>query len=173
MVKVVAEYPEAFWRRDGLAGAAFSRSGPLQEIHDMSGPEGQPAALFGFAHASTARNTGPDFRAAVTGQLTQLFGPQAAQLVALHVKDWSAEQWTSPAQVAQLADYSLFGHRLYQRPAMEGRLHWASTETARGYAGHIEGALVGGERAAHAILYALPDSNSNPEPATANSAPAA
>ncbi|MFJ8024959.1 flavin monoamine oxidase family protein [Streptomyces sp. NPDC096311] len=171
VVKVVAEYPKAFWRRDGLAGAAFSRTGPLQEIHDMSGPGGQPAALFGFAHASTARSAGPGFRAAVTGQLAQLFGPQAAQPLALHVQDWSAEQWTSPAQVAQLDDYSLFGHRLYQRPALDGRLHWASTETARGYAGHIEGALAGGERAAHAILHALPDPN--PEPATAASAPAA
>ncbi|WP_171110254.1 MULTISPECIES: NAD(P)/FAD-dependent oxidoreductase [Streptomyces] len=162
VVKVVAEYPEAFWRQDGLAGAAFSRSGPLQEIHDMSGPDGAPAALFGFAHTSTARGAGPDFHTAVTGQLTQLFGPQAAQPLALHVQDWSAEQWTSPAQVAQLADYSLFGHRLYQRPALDGRLHWASTETARGYGGHIEGALEGGERAAHAILHALPDPQSVP-----------
>ncbi|MDX5565706.1 NAD(P)/FAD-dependent oxidoreductase [Streptomyces sp. ID05-04B] len=168
VVKVVAEYPEAFWRQGGLAGAAFSRTGPLQEIHDMSGPDGAPAALFGFAHASAARGTGRDFRTAVTGQLAQLFGPQAAKPLALHIQDWSAEEWTSPAQVAQLADHSLFGHRLFQRPALDGRLHWASTETARGYAGHIEGALQGGERAAHAILHALPDPN--PEPAATTTA---
>nr|WP_318205824.1 NAD(P)/FAD-dependent oxidoreductase [Streptomyces sp. SCL15-4] len=165
VVKVVAAYPDAFWRRDGLAGAAFSRTGPLQEIHDMSGPAGQPAALFGFAHTSAARSAGPDFPTAVTGQLTQLFGPQAAQPLALHIQDWSAEHWTSTAQVAQLGDYSFFGHRLYQRPSLDGRLHWASTETARGYAGHIEGALVGGERAAHAILHALPAPNDEPAPA--------
>lgn len=168
VVKVVAEYSAAFWRADGLAGAAFSRSGPLREIHDMSGADGRPAALFGFAHAGTARSAGPDFRTAVTRQLAQLFGPQAAQPLALHVQDWSAEQWTSPPHVAQLGDYSFFGHRLYQRPALDGRLHWASTETARGYAGHIEGALAGGERAAHALLHALPDPS--PQPAPANSA---
>ncbi|MET9085865.1 FAD-dependent oxidoreductase [Streptomyces sp. NPDC004237] len=171
VVKVVAEYPEAFWRQDGLAGAAFSRSGPLQEIHDMSGTEGQPAALFGFAHTRTARTAGPDFRSAVTGQLTQLFGPLAALPLALYIQDWSAERWTSPADVAQLSDYSLFGHRLYQRPALDGRLHWASTETARGHAGHIEGALAAGERAAHAILHGLPDPN--PKPTAVNSASAA
>ncbi|MFF5438674.1 flavin monoamine oxidase family protein [Streptomyces achromogenes] len=170
VVKVVAEYPDAFWRADGLAGAAFSRTGPLQEIHDMSGRDGQPAALFGFAHARTARGAGPGFRAAVTGQLTQLFGPRAARPLALHVQDWSAEQWTSPARVAQLADYSLFSHRLYQRPAADGRLHWASTETARGNAGHIEGALAGGERAAHAVLHA--PRAPNPRPATATSSAA-
>ncbi|MFF9819339.1 FAD-dependent oxidoreductase [Streptomyces sp. NPDC014006] len=58
VAKVVARYPAAFWRNDGLAGAAFSRTGPLQEIHDMSGPGGTPAALFGFAHA---RAVGPGF----------------------------------------------------------------------------------------------------------------
>ncbi|WP_234341294.1 hypothetical protein [Streptomyces sp. NRRL S-646] len=32
--------------------------------------------------------------------------------------------------IHRLADHSLFGHPLYQRPALHGRLHWASTETA-------------------------------------------
>ncbi|MFF5185932.1 FAD-dependent oxidoreductase [Streptomyces sp. NPDC000345] len=51
-----------------------------------------------------------------------------------------------------LTDYSLFGHRLYRRPTLDGRLHWASTETATAYAGHIEGALAAGERAAQSVL---------------------
>ncbi|MDX3229176.1 FAD-dependent oxidoreductase [Streptomyces sp. ME19-01-6] len=46
----------------------------------------------------------------------------------------------------------LFGHSLYQRPTLDGRLHWASTETATDHAGHIEGALAAGERAAAAVL---------------------
>ncbi|MGW9372961.1 flavin monoamine oxidase family protein [Streptomyces xanthophaeus] len=161
-IKVVVQYTDAFWRRDGLAGAAFSRTGPLQEVHDMSGPDGRPAALFGFAHASAFHQAGPDFPAAVTRQLTQLFGPQATHPLALHFRDWSTQRWTSPHNVAQLTDYSLFGHHLYQRPALDGRLHWASTETARNYAGHIEGALASGSRAAHAILHALPDPNQQP-----------
>ncbi|MFJ8856318.1 flavin monoamine oxidase family protein [Streptomyces sp. NPDC102437] len=149
VAKVVAHYPAAFWREDGLAGAAFSRTGPLQEIHDMSGPGGEPPALFGFAHARTVR---PGFEQAVTTQLARLFGPAADSPVALHVQDWSAERWTAPSTVQHLADYSLFGHRLYRRPALDGRLHWASTETATECAGHIEGALASGERAARAVL---------------------
>ncbi|MFI6735235.1 flavin monoamine oxidase family protein [Nonomuraea sp. NPDC050451] len=153
VVKVVAVYGDAFWRRDGLAGAAFSHTGPLQEVHDMSGPQGSPAALFGFAPAPA---TGPGFRQAVIDQLTGLFGPAAARPEALHVQDWSTEHWTSPPGVQRLTDYSLFGHARYQQPSLNGRLHWASTETAVGYAGHVEGALAGGERAARAILKALP-----------------
>ncbi|MFF9045147.1 flavin monoamine oxidase family protein [Streptomyces parvulus] len=147
-VKVVARYARAFWRKDGLAGAAFSRIGPLQEIHDMSGPGGEPAALFGFAHARTVR---PGFEQAVTAQLVQLFGPAAETPAALHVQDWSTERWTAPSTVQRLADYSLFGHPLYQQPTLNGRLHWASTETAAEYAGHVEGALAAAERAARAI----------------------
>ncbi|QOV33224.1 FAD-dependent oxidoreductase [Streptomyces ferrugineus] len=149
VAKVVARYPAAFWREVGLAGAAASRTGPLQELHDMSGPDGRPAALFGFA---PARAVGPGFEQAVTAQLAQLFGPAAAEPDSLHIQDWSGERWTAPPAVHHLADYSLFGHPLYQRPALDGRLHWASTETADQYAGHIEGALAAAERAVHAVL---------------------
>ncbi|MGW1169391.1 FAD-dependent oxidoreductase [Streptomyces sp. NPDC002550] len=40
VAKVVARCPAALWRDAGLAGAAVSRTGPLQELHDMSGPDG-------------------------------------------------------------------------------------------------------------------------------------
>ncbi|MEV7391840.1 MULTISPECIES: FAD-dependent oxidoreductase [unclassified Streptomyces] len=149
VAKVVARYPAAFWREAGLAGAAFSRTGPLQEVHDMSGPGGRPAALFGFA---AAQALGRDAEQAILAQLARLFGPAAAEPETLHIQDWSGEPWTAPPAVHHLADYSLFGHALYRRPALDGRLHWASTETAEQYAGHIEGALAAAERAAHSIL---------------------
>jgi monoamine oxidase len=149
VAKVVAHYPTPFWREEGLAGAVFSRTGPLQEIHDMSGPEGKPAALFGFAHT---RSVHPGFAKTATAQLTQLFGSAAATPEALYVQNWGAEHWTSPTTVHHLTDYSLFGHPRYQKPALNGRLHWASTETATAYAGHIEGALAAGQRAAIAVL---------------------
>ncbi|MFF5157957.1 FAD-dependent oxidoreductase [Streptomyces sp. NPDC000348] len=117
---------------------------------------GEPAALFGFAHAHTVR---PGFRQAVTAQLVRLFGPAAGFLAALHVRDWSTERWTAPSTVQRLADYSLFGHRPYQQPSLNGRLHWASTETATDHAGHIEGALAAGERAARAVLAAPAGAN--------------
>ncbi len=71
-VKVVALFSEPFWRRDGFAGAAMSRRGPLAEIHDMSGPGGEPAALFGFARAASMH---PDIETDIRKQLTRMFGP--------------------------------------------------------------------------------------------------
>ncbi|WP_460072658.1 flavin monoamine oxidase family protein [Streptomyces sp. YKOK-I1] len=161
VAKVVAHYSTAFWRGEGLAGAAFSRTGPLQELHDMSGPDGRPAALFGFAPAQAV---GPGFEQAVTAQLTQLFGGAAAESESLHVQDWSSEPWTAPPAVHRLADHTLFGHPRYQRPALDGRLHWATTETADQYAGHIEGALAAAERAAYAVLSTPPARTAAPTP---------
>jgi monoamine oxidase len=151
--KVVARYASPFWRAEGLAGAAMSHVGPLQEIHDMSGPGGSPAALFGFA---TARPGAPTVRSAdILSQLVALFGPNAADAEEVTIRDWRHEPWTSPPGVEGLLRYELFGHDSYQMPALNGRLHWASTETAPSFPGHIEGALVAAERAAGSILTAL------------------
>ncbi len=162
VVKIVAVYDEPFWRRDGLAGAAVSRRGPMQEIHDMSGPEGYPAALFGFAPAALI-DAGAD--RAVRDQLTRMFGPQASDPLHITIANWSTEKWTSLAPgVADSGsagqapiNYGLFGHPDYQQPGLDGRLHWAATETATVYPGHVEGALEAAERAVAAIRTGLLD----------------
>ena len=148
-VKVVAHFTEPFWRRQGLAGAAMSRRGPLTEIHDMSGPEGEPAAVFGFARAASMH---ADIETDVREQLIRMFGPHASQPVDVLVQDWSREVWTTPPGIGVPPDYALFGHPIYQEPALDGRLHWSSTETARAFAGHIEGALEAAERTVASIV---------------------
>jgi monoamine oxidase len=146
-IKVVAIYDETFWRTDGLAGAAMSRVGPLHEMHDLSGPDGSPAAIFGFARASLYE--GLD-ETDVREQLARIFGPRAGSPQKLQIQDWSREQWTNPGSakgyVPSAPDHSLFGHAVYQQPQLGRRLHWSSTETATHYAGHIEGALEAAER---------------------------
>lgn len=151
MTKVVACYDRPFWRDRGLAGAVISHVGPLREVHDMCGPNGTPAALFGFV-PPTFPGSPTVSREAALGQLGQLFGPSAAEPTDLFVRDWRAETHTSPPGVERLQAYEVFGHAAYFRPHMAGRLHWASTETAREAPGHVEGALAAGSRAAEAIL---------------------
>ena len=153
VAKVVAHYTYPFWRTDGLAGSAISHTGPLRELHDMSGPGGYPAALFGFVPAGSNRPA-PTVDA-VIGQLVRLFGPQAAAPTRVLVQDWSAESYTSPPGVESLNAYQFFGDPLYAQPALNGRLHWATTETAGESPGHIEGALAAAERAVTAVGAAL------------------
>lgn len=89
--------------------------------------------------------------AAFTGQLARLFGPQAATPLQVHVVDWSREEYTSPAVPSPRASTVTYSHPQLQEPVL-GRLHWASTETAPSYAGHIEGALRAGAAAAKRII---------------------
>jgi len=149
-VKVVAQFARPFWREQGLSGSAISHVGPMREIHDMSGPDGYPAVLFGFVP-----NTGPGpapTEEAIRRQLIELFGPDAGHPSEIVVADWRAEADTSPDGVERLQAYQTFGHHLFQEPACGGRLHWCSTETASIAPGHIEGALSSAERVAATIL---------------------
>lgn len=150
VTKVVVRYQQPFWRDQGLAGSGFSYVGPLREVHDMSGAEGMPAALFGFVTAP--RDAPAITRVAVVAQLTAMFGPGAAAPTEVIIQDWRDEQYTSPPDVEQLTDYQTFGHEAYSTPAMAGRLHWASTETARTSPGHVEGALQAADRTARFIM---------------------
>jgi monoamine oxidase len=155
ITKVVIRYPDAFWRRQGRSGSAVSHIGPMRELHDMSGPDGVPGAIFGFV---SARQVGEPTVSPETilAQMIGIFGDEAASPDEVIVRDWRAEPYTSPPEVERLTDYETFGHEAYQRPAFEGRLHWASTETSQAFPGHIEGALEAAERTARTILRHLP-----------------
>lgn len=151
--KFVARYSRPFWRMAGLSGSAISDSGPLREIHDMSGPAGSPAALFGFAasrHVTTADLTGRAIE-----QLTTLFGPDAATPDEVHAYDWSADPFTSPPDVSTRFSFDLFGDPIFREPALHGRLHWATSEVSDAGAGRLTGAVVSAEHACASVQKAL------------------
>ena len=152
VIKTVVVYVRRFWSDAGFSGAAISQLGPLQEIHDMSGPSGEPAALFGFS--VVPRGAGAPSKPAVLEQLERLFGPFAADPLEFISMDWRGEARTSPPGVEDLGDHDLFGHSAYGQPAYDGALHWSSCETssANGSRGHIEDALTAADRAADTIL---------------------
>ncbi|WP_299565729.1 FAD-dependent oxidoreductase [uncultured Sulfitobacter sp.] len=155
--KFVAVYDRPFWRAAGLSGDATSRRGPMVEIHDASGPEGTPAALFGFLGIPAAQRNGQaaQIEAAAIDQLGRLFGTDALHPRATAFKDWAQDPATATAQ-----DHTPpHGHPAYGPLAMldglrEGHLHFASTETAPDMGGLMEGALAGAERVAARILAA-------------------
>ncbi|SNR92467.1 Flavin containing amine oxidoreductase [Blastococcus mobilis] len=152
VVKAVAVYDQPFWRSAGLSGSAMSHVGPFRELHDHSGPDG-PFALFGFAVADRLDGAPAEqIGAAFSGQLVRLFGPAAAEPRALHVTNWSQERYTSPQAPSLRASTDRYGHPLFQQ-LVGGRIHWASTETATDYAGHIEGAIRAGIQAARSITH--------------------
>ena len=161
IAKAVIVYPDAFWRGQGLAGAAISHIGPLREVHDMSGPDAAPAALFGFAPLAPGVPTPSQHD--IVAQLVDLFGPAAATPLDVIVTDWRPDARPDTHTDARPdrdnratgTPTGTYGHRLYQHSQGGGRLHWASTETAPTMPGHIEGALGGAQRAVDAITTAI------------------
>ncbi len=149
VAKAVIVYPEAFWRHEGLAGAAISHLGPLRELHDMSGPDGAPAALFGFAPLAPGVPA-PTEHSVVT-QLVEIYGPGAAAPTGVIIKDWRSDIDTVPPDPTPHTAMATYAHPWYQEPVSNGRLHWASTETAPAAPGHIEGAIAAAERTVAAI----------------------
>lgn len=156
-VKVVAVYETPFWRNAGWSGAAFSRVGPLREVHDACTDDGSAAALWGFVAGDD------DFRAIEPGErarlvlahLGRLFGPDAGDPVQYFERDWSADPNTADDEWWWVEGDPLpYGHPALAQPLLGGRVVLAGTETEAVGGGHMEGAVRSGRRAARYVLEA-------------------
>ena len=155
-VKAVARFDEPFWRDAGLAGAAVSHAGPFREFHDHSGPAGQ-AAIFGFAPAAGPHGAGQGSGMAgqFVDQLERMWGPEAGRPSDVQLIDWSQEEFTAAPGSGRSPVSSGYGHPMLRSLHMDRRLAFASTETAHAFAGHVEGAVIAGRRAAGQALELL------------------
>ncbi len=155
--KVVVEYETAFWREQDLSGRIASQVGPLVEVHDHSGPDGTPAALFGFAGASSHshNNNNEQFKTAVKQQLQRCFGEIAPDPLNIIVKDWAFEPYTTTA-----ADRNGEGShpkvlsKIVRKSHCENTIWFAVSETSERSPGLIEGALSRADKVADEIVNA-------------------
>ena len=84
-------------------------------------------------------------------QLARLFGPRASDPVQYMERDWSADPYTAEDEHRHVAPLD-YGQPAFARPYLGGRLLWAGSETAAEGGGHMEGAIVSGERVARTLL---------------------
>ena len=153
--KVVALYDRAFWRERGWSGRIFSRTGPLTETHDHSGPDGKPAAIYGFIGwpSDQRRAAGAQLEVHIRTQLRRCFGADAPEPTALHIEDWSADPFVAaPRDLAETTDHPKPGPAFLRGPQATNRLWFAGAETAAQSPGLIEGALVAAEHVAAGVL---------------------
>lgn len=149
ITKAVAVYDGAFWRDQGLSGMISAPGLPFGEVHDMSGPDGSPAMLFGFGHGGSQGRLSAEV---FVQQLVALFGAEAAHPTESLAADWSAEGFTTPPSGNDSQRYDLYGSHLLRSPSWDGTLHWTSTESGAVAPGHLEGALEAAERTVGAIV---------------------
>ena len=153
--KIVAFYDNAFWREAGLSGRIASQVGPLVEVHDHSGPDGMPAALFGFSGVpASARAHAPEqFIEAIKVQLQRCFGDQAPAPTHIEMKDWAFEPFTTTEadRTGSGAHPPVLSKIVRQSHGNES-LWFAGSETSASGAGLIEGALVRADEVAEQCI---------------------
>jgi monoamine oxidase len=157
VIKCMAVYDEPFWRADGGSGQGISDVGPVLVTFDNSPPDGSCGVLLAFLEGRHALDLGRlparARQAVVVDNLARFFGPRAARPHTFVERDWQAEEWTRGCYGAHLPPgaWSQLGPAL-TRPV--GRIHWAGTETARRWAGYMDGAVESGVRAAQEVIAA-------------------
>jgi len=155
--KVVIRYARPFWRNQGLSGRIFSRGGPLAEVHDHCGPDGEPAALFGFSGWTHSQRTGASgsFETAIAAQLTRCFGSEAPAPLSITVRDWAGDVLiTTQEDLDEPMVHPAVQPELVLNPQWQQRLWLATAETARQDPGLIAGALDSAERVSLAVASA-------------------
>jgi monoamine oxidase len=157
VIKVNVLYKRAWWREKGFSGELISDIGPMGIAYDKSVPGVH--GLLGFIAGKHARYWGQQTQQqrqqAVLQQIKRIFQSDEALRPEAYVDhNWAAEQWSEGCYMAVLqpGQIQAFGEAMSQ-PV--GRLHFAGTETARGWMGYIDGALESGKRAAQEVQDAL------------------
>lgn len=151
MVKVLATYPEAFWRQEGLNGLGIGNLPTLELTSDCSPPEGKPGLLAGFIAGERAaqwQGQSPSSRRqAVLSDLAAYWGPRAGAPSELILQNWNEEPWSGGAFTSFLIPgaWSAYG-AFWQQP--HSRVVWAGTEAALRWPGYFEGAIEAGLAAA-------------------------
>ena len=151
--KAAAIYDEPFWRTRGLSGRIASHSGPIVEGHDHCGPDGSPAAIFGFIgwpHDIRA-DAGAGLSGHVHAQLMRCFGPDAPEPLSIHIEEWAQNPYVAaPDDLTGPMQHPSTGPDILRQPHND-RVWFAGAENAVQSAGLIEGAFDAAERAVKGV----------------------
>lgn len=149
--KAVIQFEQPFWRDQNLSGQAFSRLGPLMEIHDASASSGAPYALFGFIGGTPKqrKEMGEEqLKIAITQQIIRLYGTDTPTPLSITIKDWSGDRLTSTEDdMEPLSSHPNYGLPKAMINLWDGQIMFTGTEVASSEGGYLEGALVAAEDA--------------------------
>ncbi|HFI0239261.1 TPA: flavin monoamine oxidase family protein [Streptococcus suis] len=143
--KFLFTFSRPFWRELGFSGDIISNHGVMAEIHDISSPEGDFGALFGFASQSyqeRKEHSIEDCLSASIKQLERYFGHRISKyLQATYYKDWSAD-----SHIARPADWTAKGHQFKSASnhiigPWQSRLIGISSEFSPTFPGFLAGAI--------------------------------
>jgi len=149
--KFVATYHKPFWRENGLAGQAFSRAGPMIEIHDASAKDQQGFALFGFIGLSSQAIKSfsiEHLKAQCINQLKLLFGDEAQHYEQCYLKSWGNDLYVATDKDrAEPPTHPDFHIKRFSQELSSLNLYLAGSEFSEEDAGYLEGAIYAADTA--------------------------
>jgi monoamine oxidase len=161
--KFVAIYQRPFWREEGLSGDAFSRVGPMVELHDASTDGASDTdsiyALFDFVGVpSSVRNQRESgvLEQHCLNQLVDIFGESAAQPLHYYLKDWAQDPWVATEQdKVEAPSHPHIAISACQSQLDALSLSFVGAEYAQSEAGYLEGALMSAQSVVEPIMKRL------------------
>ena len=153
--KFIATYKRAFWREQGLSGQAFSRQGPMVEIHDSSAAENDGFALFGFIGVPASyRQEIPheELKQACLAQLAKVFGKKALDVEQIYLTDWAVNPLVaSQRDLNEQPSHPQIDLSPYRQALIDSGVYFAASEVASRDAGYLEGAIIASRTAVEAL----------------------
>jgi monoamine oxidase len=157
IIKCALAYPHPFWRESGFSGEAYDLAGDVRAVTDDCSEDCSHAGLAAFVVGARARVLSElpaaERRTRVIEGVSRLFGEPAREIEDYREMDWLADEW-SRGCVTWYPPGILAAHRS-ALSAPCGLVHFAGSEAAQEWHGHLEGAAEAGERAADEVLIAL------------------
>lgn len=157
--KVMMVFKIPFWTKKNFCGLAKSFSGPASVIRDTSIPADDKWVLICCLAGETGRawsEQSPASREAqLLDQIGQIYGSKSeanSSFVLSMGHEWTTEQysgWGCPCTSLPPGVLDAVGHSITEPFA---RIHFVGTETAPGWKGYMEGALMSGERGASEVI---------------------
>lgn len=140
-IKVALAYKEAFWRKRNLAGAVFSNPGPINEFYDQTNKEETTFALCGFMNSAYKALSKAEREEKAREQITQIFGPEAAEYISYEETVWADEVFTRPASPSSLFPHQNNGNPIFQQALFDNKLFFSSAECSPQTPGYMDGAV--------------------------------
>ncbi|GAA4821089.1 flavin monoamine oxidase family protein [Algivirga pacifica] len=152
-IKSAVVYKTPFWKEKGFSGMAFSQEGPMAELYDHTDIQEEGYALQGFVSMipKYMQMTKEEREQAVIQQLVQFFGKEAEDYLSYYEKDWSKDPHSAVPNDTLAPSKHLYGHLLYQKNYLNGKLRFSCTETSPENGGFMEGAVLAGKEAANFV----------------------
>ena len=169
--KVVFLYKENWWRKKGLSGTAFSEKGPIQQLWDNSTTDeliestgtdltkrlvrvhALAGFVFGERDLSYLANYQSFQQSPIVNQMVSIYGEEARAYTKVVFKSWINDDHTNIGSDDGIRRNLVvpFGTKMVREKHGE-RVIFAGTESVPNEHGHMEGAVVGGLRAAEEVI---------------------